>query len=244
VFDFHCHLDLYRPSEELLTRIKAAEFILAVTTTPLAVEGNKARFGGFPGVRIGCGLHPELVLARSAELPVLLDQIREEIFVGEVGLDGSSAHRSNLQDQMRVFNSVVRQCHFVGGRIVSIHSRGAVKQVLDILEGSRSVGCPVFHWFSGTPQQALRAVKLGGYFSVNDPAVLSRCGRQWIEAVPKSRIVTETDGPFCEVGSRSLWPGETSGAVSALGSIWNLPYEDVCAQIRENSGQLLAGTGS
>ena len=241
VFDFHCHLDLYHPGEAFLTQIEAAEFILAVTTTPLAVEGNKLRFGSFPGVRIGCGLHPELVSARCDELPLLLDQIRSEVYVGEVGLDGSPAHRANLTEQIRVFISIVRRCHSSGGRVVSIHSRGAVKQILDILEENRSVGYPVFHWFAGTPQQALRAVKLGGYFSVNDAAVLSRSGRQWIGAVPKSRILTETDGPFCEIRSRALWPGETLGAVSVLGEIWNIPFDEALAQIRENSLSFVAG---
>lgn len=241
MFDFHCHLDLYQSDEAFLTRIKSAEFILAVTTTPLAVEGNISRFGSFPGVRIGCGLHPELVASRRHELPLLLEQIGREVFVGEVGLDGSTAHKANLVEQIRVFTSIVQKCHSSGGRIVSIHSRGAVVQVLDVLEGNRTVGCPIFHWFTGTPNQALRAVKLGGYFSVNSPAILSRSGRRWIEAVPKDRILTETDGPFCESGSRPLWPGETSSAVSALGRVWNMPYEEVVVQTRENAHQLLTG---
>lgn len=241
VFDFHCHLDLYPLDEAFLTQIKAAEFILAVTTTPLAVEGNKSRFGRFPNVRIGCGLHPELVSTRGGELPLLLEQISSEVFVGEVGLDGSPAHKANLPQQIRVFTSIVRRCHSSGGKILTIHSRGAVKQILDILEENGSVGHPIFHWFAGTPQQALRAVKLGGYFSVNPPAVLSRSGRQWIRAVPKSRILTETDGPFCEIRSRVLWPGETSNAILALGEVWNMPYDEVMAQIRENALRLLAG---
>lgn len=107
MFDFHCHLDLYQSDEEFLTRIKSAEFILAVTTTPLAVEGNRFRFGSFSNVRIGCGLHPELVAARSHELPLLLEQIGREVFVGEVGLDGSLSHKSYIADQIRVFTSVV-----------------------------------------------------------------------------------------------------------------------------------------
>ncbi len=241
MFDFHCHLDLYRPGEALLTRIEAAEFIFAVTTTPLAVAGNKSRFASFPSVRIGCGLHPELVSTRRGELPLLLDQIENEVFVGEVGLDGSSAHKASLADQIRVFISIVRQCHTTGGKIVSIHSRGAVAQVLNILEENKPVGHPIFHWFAGTPNQALRAVKLGGYFSVNNLAVLSSSGRQWIKAIPRDRILTETDGPFCGSVSRPLWPGETSRAISALGELWNIPYEEVIIQIRENSKQLLTG---
>jgi len=240
VFDFHCHLDLYSPSELLLTHVKASEFVFAVTTTPLAVAGNKSRFGEFLGIKIGCGLHPELVESRGGELPLLLDQIKTEVFVGEVGIDGSSAHRRSLSGQVEVFTSVIRQCGVAGGKVVSIHSRNAVGQILDILEGNRPVGYPVFHWFSGTPNQALRAAKLGAYFSVNGPAVLSRTGRQWVEAVPRHRILTETDGPFCGDGSRPLWPGEISGAIAALSEVWKVSKNEAFEQVRENARLFLS----
>lgn len=243
MFDLHCHLDLYQPSPELLARIKLAEFIFAVTTTPLAFEGNRARFGGLAGVEIGCGLHPELVENRKSEVSILLEQIRTTSFVGEVGVDGSSAHRHSLPDQTRVFTSVVRACGRAGGRVVSIHSRNAVSPILDILEAEKPVGYPIFHWFSGTPAQALRVVKLGGYFSVNSAAVLSRNGRAWINGVPKHLILTETDGPFYTERERPLWPGETTGAISALSDVWKVSLSEAHEQICCNSRNLLKKIG-
>ena len=240
MFDFHCHLDLYPPSEQFLTHVKTAEFVFAVTTTPMAVEGNKSRFSEYRGIRIGCGLHPELVASRGGELPILLDLIRKEVFVGEVGIDGSPAHRGNLEDQIKVFTSVVRQCGEAGGKVVSIHSRNAIGQILEILENNRSVGYPIFHWFAGTPNEALRVVKLGGYFSVSGQAVHSRTGRRWIGAVPRNRILTETDGPFCRDGSRPLWPGEIRGTIAALSEVWQITNIATFENINENTRLFLS----
>jgi TatD DNase family protein len=64
-----------------------------------------------------------------------------------------------------VFTEILRAVQRVP-RPLSIHSTGATKAVLDLLEANPT-STPILHWWRGTSQETARALQLGCFFSLN-----------------------------------------------------------------------------
>lgn len=215
-------------------------FVLAVTTTPLAWEGIKSIVGSTQQVRVAVGLHPELAATRYRETDRICALISETQFVGEIGLDGSERHASSLTEQTQVFETVLHACESSGGRIMTIHSRGATSLVLDHLEGHPKSGVPVMHWFSGTARELTRAIDLGCWFSVGPAMLRGTKGRRLASMMPVERVLTETDGPIARSGGQVLMPWNVKEAEATLGLLWNLSAVGVQRQLSRNLRKLIS----
>lgn len=241
MIDFHCHLDLYPdPSAVIKQADKEGVYILAVTTTPQAWKINQTLTSGFGRVKIAVGLHPELVLERHKEVEILCSIMKETRYVGEIGIDGSLKNKSSMQLQQEVFKKIISQCENLGGRIMSIHARNAVKEVLDVLEAHPKAGIPVIHWFSGTDIELGRAVQLGCWFSVGPGMLRSNKGRDIAKIIPQERILTETDGPFVRNASQPLMPWEVKEAERFLAELWQTDMNSIRLKIQNNFRTLIS----
>ena len=241
MIDFHCHLDLYEdPRDVLRQAAKRKCFVLAVTTTPLAWEGTRSLVGSTPRVQVAVGLHPELAAARFREVDKVLALVPEAQYVGEIGLDGSERHRPSLPLQRQVFESVLGACESSGGRIMTIHSRGATSLVLQHLEAHPRSGLPVLHWFSGTHSELARAVDLGCWFSVGPAMLRGAKGRRLASLMPVDRVLTETDGPIARQRGQALMPWNVRDAEEELGTLWKLSITGVQRQLSRNMRHLVS----
>jgi TatD DNase family protein len=210
-------------------------YVLTVTTTPRAWAGARALFTSLPRIRVGLGLHPQLIPERHDEVDMLCELLSEARYVGEVGLDGSPEHRGSLELQTRVLRRILAACaHDGGGRILSLHSRGAATAVLDELERCSGAGTPVLHWFSGTRTELDRAIALGCWFSVGPAMLRGQKGRTLTGAMPRERVLTETDGPFAQEQGKPLMPWDVTLAETRLGDVWGLPQHVVREQLLRN----------
>lgn len=208
LIDFHCHLDLYPdPVATVRKAVKDGVHVLSVTTTPSAFAGTSALAPKGGRIRTALGLHPELAATRRHELRLFHDLLPSAKYVGEVGLDGSKPHRDTLTTQAEVLHEILNACAAAGGRIISLHSRGAVEMLLDMLEFEPLAGTFVLHWFSAKPEIIRRAAALGCWFSVGSGMFASRSGRDAVEAMPVARLLPETDGPFGMAEGVPLAPG-------------------------------------
>lgn len=240
MIDFHCHLDLYeRPRWVLDQLVERGCYVLAVTTTPLAWQGTTRLLSGVPRVRVGAGLHPELVGERHHEVARLCSLIRDTPYVGEVGLDGSPRYRGSLSLQKEVLRRVLNSCVEAGGRVLSIHSRGAASAVLDELQACPGAGLAILHWFSGTQTELARATALGCWFSVGPAMLCTERGRQLAAQMPRDRVLTETDGPLAQYNKRALWPWDAAEAEKGLAACWQSEVGIVKAQMKSNLRLLL-----
>ena len=100
-------------------------------------------------------------------------------------------------------------------------------------------GKVVLHWFTGTKSEAKRAIELGCYFSINAAMFTSERHLSMINAIPKDRLLTETDGPFTRVGDRLSVPSDVALVVKVLGGINNVPVDKMAEIIRSNLRALL-----
>jgi TatD DNase family protein len=235
VIDFHCHLDLYPdPTAVLAEATRKGCYVLAVTTTPLAWNGTRRVINGAPRIQIALGLHPELVAERAQEASLLCELVPDARFIGEIGLDGSPRHRSSLPLQVDVFRNILDAVARDGGRVMSVHSRGAASETLDELERHAGSSTPVLHWFSGTPKELLRAVALGCWFSVGPVMLRGEKGRKLVELMPPDRVLTETDGPFARKGRQPLFPWDAIRAEDTLGRAWGTDITVTRQRLRDN----------
>ena len=80
-------------------------------------------------------------------------------------------------------------------KIITIHSRLAVRQVLDIIGEDFSFK-PILHWFTGSKKELLNAIEKGFYFSVNKLMMDTKKFQSMLALIPKERLLFETDSPF------------------------------------------------
>ncbi|WP_375758180.1 Qat anti-phage system TatD family nuclease QatD [Corallococcus exercitus] len=241
MIDFHCHIDLYPNPKEIVEGIaQRGMYVLAVTTTPRTWQRTRQIVSNADRIKVALGLHPELVAERHSEVDLLCSLLPEARYVGEIGLDGSPQHRPSLGLQKQVLNKILSACNTLGGRILSMHSRCAVTEVLDSLETHSATNVPVLHWFSGTTREAASAAELGCWFSVGPAMARSNKGRKLIESIDQARIVTETDGPFVRNGDSPLMPWHALNAEMVLSEVWGLSAEETSRLLQNNFRRLIA----
>jgi TatD DNase family protein len=240
MIDLHTHLDLYPNALGLLERVnRENRFTLAVTTSPRAWLATTQVFRRYNNIRVALGLHPEVVAQKFNELDLLLSSIHKADFIGEVGIDGSSGHSNTFEKQELIFDCAIRECEKAGGRIISIHSRGAVLKILSIIRKYPSCGATILHWFSGSVEELIIAIKMRCYFSINPIMISSEKGKDLISRIPHNLVLPESDGPFAKLGGRPVMPWEAMNICSDLSRIWQMSLGEVRNMIEENFKKLL-----
>lgn len=207
MIDFHCHLDLYANAISLLPEVNHRNmFTLAVTTSPQAWTVTSKIFAKFQHIAVGIGFHPELITDRLNEMPLMLQTIKKEKYIGEIGIDGTVRNSSSIDIQLDAFRNIMHECGKNRTHVMSIHSRAAVSKVLDVLEKRNEYAFPILHWFTGTQSELHRAIDLGCWFSINPAMIKHSKGMKLVAQIPLERILPETDGPFTEIDGKSAMP--------------------------------------
>jgi len=241
LIDLHCHIDLYPDPKSLIFECKKRDiYVLSVTTTPKAWRGITALLNDCPRIKPALGLHPQLAHQRSQELPLFEELIKETIYIGEIGLDGSKELRAHIDVQIKVFRKILQICALSGGRILSIHSREAANYVLDVLEAYPDSGKPILHWFSGNYQELKRAIDIGCWFSVGPAMLRSKKGREITSRMPRDKILTESDGPFAKLNKKPLTPLDMPKVIEILVQLWGEPIKVVNERLLNSFRNLLA----
>lgn len=241
MIDFHCHLDLFDDPEAIASQAESAGiYVLSVTTTPKAWRKTSGLAKNRRHIRTALGLHPQLAHERERELALLEAFLGETRYVGEIGLDGSREYRQHAQVQARVFERVLCAAQDRGGRIYTIHSRGAAEAAIQALKRNRCAETAVLHWFSGSKSELDRAIANGCWFSVGPAMLRSEKGKRLAQAMPRDRVLTETDGPFAKAGARPLGPVDVNVAVEQLATLWSLEVAEVRRLLLANLRELLS----
>ena len=239
MIDFHTHLDLYPNSIRIAENVNARNvFTLCTTTSHRAWLCTSRVFKRFENISVGLGLHPEIAAVKVNELEQMLSCIPDVKYVGEIGLDGLSKNRATWTIQNKVFTRIVKECAKHNGRVMSIHSRGAVKDVLTILRNNPGAGVPVLHWFSGTMDELRMANDQGCYFSVNPLMLNSARGAALIAEMPRNRVLPESDGPFAQLRGMTILPFVGEEVAFGLSRIWRVPRNVILESFKQTLKQL------
>ena len=249
LFDAHCHLGLMAHPDAFAdeaTTLGLSLFDCGVD--PRDFARAKKRACNRSNIFAGIGLHPWWLAdgrCGNAEINLLCEVAAQERLIGEVGLDFSArfAGSEPLQVQAldRLCNALVQRP--LAGRVISIHAVRSAGTVLDALESygllTPSPNSPViiFHWFSGTSDELVRARNAGCYFSVNERMLATKRGREYARQIPLDRLLLETDAPAeaqADASARQLITSLKSASLH-IAELKNCVVESAESIVLENS---------
>lgn len=124
-------------------------------------------------------------------------------------MDGTARNQYSYTVQKSFFYNVLNETEKQNGRILSIHSRGAVTEVLDGIEKSINKNIPIMHWFTGNAKELQRALSLGCWFSINPKMCYTKSGKDMVMQIPLNKMLPETDAPFTEKNGKLYMPWDT-----------------------------------
>lgn len=238
--DAHCHIDLFRePARIVADAAKARVHTIAVTNAPFVFPHTVALTQGNSYVHAALGLHPELVATHGNQLSRFSALLSSTRFVGEVGLDYTTNDAELRKRQRSVFETILERCASTTERkVVTVHSRRAAADVIATV-GTRFPGTVVLHWFTGTPRELERALTAGLMFSINSAMLSGQSGRRLVSAMPRDRVLTESDGPFVGPKNAPEAPASMDSTVAALAKLWGLEPVEARSTVAANFRAML-----
>jgi TatD DNase family protein len=239
--DTHCHLDLmpgilerYQHEDQLPIKT------ISVTNAPSFFQYSQTLFKDAKNVRIAIGMHPELVSQFHSELATFKSLLAQSRYVGEIGLDGSERFKSTLRLQGEIFNGIVKSCAQADRKVLTVHTRNAEKEAIQILKNSlaKSECRVILHWFSGNLDTLKEAISAGFYLSINHKMVSTKKGQDLIKHIPSKLLLTETDAPFT-TDSKMTRFDSLNKCINGLAAISGRDEEELKADVFDNFRQLL-----
>lgn len=171
------------------------------------------------------GLHPNYTAAYSKNDLLWIEELAKHpkaVAIGEIGLDYHWDY-SPKDKQARALKEQLSLARRIGKPVV-FHCRKAYSELLDVLEQVPPIPY-LFHCFSGTREDATRAVKLDAYFGIDGPITYKNSQelRNLVNELPRERLVIETDSPYLtphphrgKPNSPAFLPLVNSGLAAAL----------------------------
>lgn len=195
IIDTHCHFDMMpNPEGYISAKEKAGDIVIGVTNLPSHFKMGQSHLIGYKHIRLALGLHPLLAAENRKELTLFKRLVDQTSYIGEIGLDFSTEGIATKNEQISVLWEVLAT---IKGKkkIVSVHSRNAEKELLDML-CEFEIKNVIFHWYSGPVDLIPAIIERGFYFSINESMCRSKNGQSIIGKIPREKILTETDAPY------------------------------------------------
>jgi TatD DNase family protein len=219
VIDTHAHLDACaEPADDLVARARNAgvERIVSVGSGLESCRETLAIAQRHEGVFAALGVHPHQAADPDAaaveELRELLADPRA-VAVGETGLD----HYRDYASRDRQLELFERQLELAGelGKTVVIHTRAASDETAAAL--ADFAGAVVLHCFSA-PELLPVALERGYYVSFAGNVTYPKAEelREAARAVPRDRLLAETDSPYLSPQPRRGRPNEPANVVHTV----------------------------
>lgn len=196
IIDTHCHYDMMPNPVDYINKAEIqGDIIIGMTNLPSHYRMGKGHIVGYKHIRLSLGFHPQLAETSQNELPLFDILVNSTSYIGEIGLDFSSAYSTSKDIQIRSLRHILSKISNNGHKLVSVHSRKAEKELFDLLV-EYNIPNVIFHWYTGSISLIKDIVSSGYYFSINEAMTKSANGRKIISAIPKERILTESDAPY------------------------------------------------
>ncbi len=226
MIDAHCHLDLYPNPEEIAREVEKKQITtIAVTNIPSHFLFSSPHVRPYKNVHLALGMHPLVAESHTeSERKKFRLTAKQAMFIGEIGLDFSVHGKATANQQVITFQEVLQTINDQP-RFISIHSRGAEEKVNDLL-AQYQIRVAIFHWYSGPVSVLAKIIENGHYLSINPAMIKSKNGQKIIAQLPKSRVLTETDGPYVRIGARIAKPGDVMSVLGYLANAWEISVDE------------------
>ena len=246
LIDAHIHLTDNEYSDyipHIVASLRAMEIIACSVT--IDIETTLRSFQYFNSsrdvIKQFVGIHPEASLREDPEKfkDIFRSNLQSIDGIGEIGLDGTydAERRIPYDRQKEVFNIMLELAESTG-KPVSIHSRKALEDVLEMLPSYRLKGV-LLHWFAGSKKQLAKARDMGLYVSYGPVLVYSDDKKVLLKHTDKERFLVETDGPVryskCFENLPAISTSFLVSVVSSSAKVLDTSYEDTVKLLEKNS---------
>jgi TatD DNase family protein len=206
IVDTHCHLNdeaLYKDLDNVISRARQAgvEKMVVVgwdeASSKLAIKIAEQ----YDFIYAVIGFHPENVF--DIDDKVLYDTLNlykhpKVVGIGEIGLD---YHWTKDPDKREIQKEYfIKQIKFANevGLPISIHSREAFADTLEILKQYPPLHSGVMHCYSGSVENIQDIINLNLYIGLDGPVTFTnaKTPKEVATEVPLEKLVFETDCPY------------------------------------------------
>ncbi len=245
LIDTHCHLNSkeYESHEQEYYQ-KALNagvnmfFVVAwdITSSELAINWAE----NYNNVYAIVGIHPcDIDGVDLHNLERLLTHPRV-VALGEIGLDYHWVKDETQREKQRQYFieqiDLANKYHLP----ISIHSRDAIQDTLDILKTHKPECGFVMHCFSGSKEMMNEFLKLGGYISFGGPVTFKNAvtAKECACLVPFERLLIETDCPYLTphpFRGQQNDPSYLPLVAKEITALRNINQEELENQLEENT---------
>lgn len=202
--DTHCHLTdqrYYNEVDQIIERARSAgvEKMIIPGTSRRDSEQVIGLVKKYPEIIYGAvGVHPEEIGETMWMRKLIVDNREWVVAVGEIGTDANTEElRARMNEQQEMFRA---QCEVAleYDLPVIVHTRGSMKETLEVLDGLPTMPRGHFHCWSDSDEMLREVLERGFYvgFCGNVTYKNNHKLREQAERVPKNRLLLETDSPY------------------------------------------------
>lgn len=250
LIDTHTHLYLNAFDDDRDTMVERAiasgvKYMFLPNIDSTSVDGMHALCEHFPE---NCfpmmGLHPTSVKENFREELSMVEKLLDEhtyYAVGECGID-LYWDKTHYREQVEAFNRQIDLALEYGLPLV-IHARESFTEIFRVLENRDIKGLEgVFHCFTGTLEEAERAIGLGFMLGIGGVLTYKNSGLdKVVAALGLDHIILETDAPFLPPVPHRGKRNESAYVIHVadkLAELLGVPAKDVAEVTTRNASQL------
>lgn len=251
IIDTHCHLNdktLFSDLENVVNRAKNAgvDKMLVVgwdkESSELAIKIAEQ----YDFVYAIIGFHPENIFDINDEIlykTLELYKHPKVVAIGEIGLDYHWTKEPEKRELQKEY--FIKQIDFANkvGLPISIHSRDAFEDTLNILKEHKPKYGGVMHCYSGSVENLKDIINLGLYIGLDGPVTFTnaKTPKEVAAEVPLEKLVVETDCPYLSphpLRGTVNEPANISLIVDAIAKARNMSKKHLLDVLYQNSCEL------
>ncbi len=250
MIDSHAHLDIQYwkdDREGVVARAKQADLggiiVVACAGSPTIFSEVSDFVSSSDYLWMTAGVHPHDARLCNEALPELKAVLDTGLPVaaGETGLDFH--YNLSSPDAQRASFELHLQLAADYALPVSLHVRNAFEESLEVLDNFSGPLTGVVHCFTGNVVQAEAYLKRGLHISIPGVVTFPKRGEldQAIRAIPKDRLLLETDSPYLSpapLRGRRNEPANVVYVAKEIATILNIDIQDLAGLTCENTKRL------
>jgi TatD DNase family protein len=246
--DTHAHLDdpvFDSDRDQVLASSRAVGVghLINIGFSPERWTSSCRLRNSFAGVEIAIGLHPQLAADFNEELRKQLEFAVEDlrpIAIGETGFDYSRRGPAP-EAQERAFLAQLELAASAKLPVI-IHQRDAADALMTTLDRWHASSPIVLHSFDGDERLVAWAIERGCYVGIGGLATKPSSAplRQFLSAVPRDRLLLETDAPYLPPpgAERRNSPANLPAIAEILAPLWELFGPELGRITADNASRL------
>ena len=206
IIDTHCHLNdetLFKDLDNVISRAQNAgvEKMIVIGWDKQSSELAIKIAEQYDFIYAVIGFHPENIFDINDEIlyeTLNLYKHPKVVGIGEIGLDYHWTKEPEKRELQKEY--FIKQIDFANkvGLPISIHSREAFADTLEILKAHKPQHGGVMHCYSGSVENLNEIINLNLYIGLDGPVTFtnSKTPKEVAAEVPLERLVVETDCPY------------------------------------------------